>query len=489
MKYIIGLILLLVPLSALWGQINYYRVYSGDGFDFGNSIVQMQDSGFVLAGTSGSFSQGGSQAFLMRTDKLGNYQWSRGYGGIENESAEKVIYQENFGFFLTGYTNSYGAGGYDFYLVKIQEDGTPEWERTYGSSGWEKVVDAALTRDTGLIMVGELDDGLSDNKEIWMVRVDKSGDTLWTKTLGGPGDDYATSILSYQDSLFIVSANVYIPDSSYTRGYLYYMTEDGVILSEDTLGSNPGWYNINDFAIANDTIFGFGSHRIHDTLGSDLHYYRYKIGATELSWIEDFSVHSAEDYFGDLITNYGNTSYKYAAYRVEAWWGGVGGPDLHVGRLWPILGWNGGVGILNGDNPDVGGEFIRTSDGGAALIGYTSSIGIGGASIFLMKIGEGEVYPVIDGVTLYSQLVSIDDLTIDPELNVYPNPSRNSITIEWEGGEQGNLIIYDVAGKNVKSTTIDSADQIDISDLEQGAYWVQLQYSADKVTTFRMIKN
>ena len=98
--------------------------------------------------------------------------WSNNYGGPESESGRRVLYKKNFGFFICGFTNSIGSGGFDNYLAKVDELGNLEWEKAYGGEGWEKVHDAALTKDTGVIMVGETSSNFSDNQDIYIVRTD-----------------------------------------------------------------------------------------------------------------------------------------------------------------------------------------------------------------------------------------------------------------------------------------------------------------------------
>ena len=69
-----------------------------------------------------------------------------------------------------------------------------EWERSYGSSGWDKVSDAALCSDTGVLMLGETNFDASKGKDIYIVRTDQYGDTLWTKTLSlAPNKNIVTS--------------------------------------------------------------------------------------------------------------------------------------------------------------------------------------------------------------------------------------------------------------------------------------------------------
>jgi hypothetical protein len=218
MRYLIVVFSLIVSFNS-FEQISFYKLFTDNGYDFGQGVVQLEDSSYVLTGSSSSFYTESSQVFLLKIDSLGNKIWSTNYGGTGSDWGRRVLYKKNVGFFIAGYTNSIGEGGFDYYLIKTDESGNFEWEKSYGSYGWEKVHDAALTRDTGVVMVGETSSNLSDNQDVYIVRTNQIGDTLWTKTMGGNSDDFATSIEPYRDSLFLISGTKYIEDSLVNKAF------------------------------------------------------------------------------------------------------------------------------------------------------------------------------------------------------------------------------------------------------------------------------
>ncbi len=168
-------------LFDLNGQISFYKLYSNNGYDAGEGIVQLEDSSYVICGSSSSFTEGPSQAFILHVDSVGNHLWSKHYGGPELESARRVLYKKNVGYYLAGFTNSFGSGAYDFFLVKTDLQGELIWQKTYGGAEWEKVNDAALTKDTGVMMVGETNSTNGNATDVFIVRTNSFGDTLWTK--------------------------------------------------------------------------------------------------------------------------------------------------------------------------------------------------------------------------------------------------------------------------------------------------------------------
>ena len=241
------------------GQIAFYKIFSDQGADRGQGIVQLPDSSYVITGSSSSFYTGSSQAFLLKLDSTGNQLWSKDYGGSESESGRRVLYAGGSGFYVSGLTNSIGNGGFDFYLAKTDESGTLEWEKAYGGSGWERVNDAILAQDTGVVMIGTTTSTIDGNDDIFIVRTNSLGDTLWTKTLGGNGDDIGSSIKKYTDSTFIIGGTIYNSDSMMTKGYMAHIQDNGAILWEAQYGLN-GNYTINDVCVRPTNIVAVGSY-------------------------------------------------------------------------------------------------------------------------------------------------------------------------------------------------------------------------------------
>jgi hypothetical protein len=105
------------------------RTYGGTDGDVALSLIETSDGGFALAGETRSFGFGAEffDFWLVKTDELGFIEWSRTYGGPERDSAESLVQTSDGGYALAGTTKSFGAGEYDFWLVKTNEQGIPEF--------------------------------------------------------------------------------------------------------------------------------------------------------------------------------------------------------------------------------------------------------------------------------------------------------------------------------------------------------------------------
>jgi len=108
--------------SELWSQ-----TYGGEYGDIAYSLVETSDGGYALAGVTSSFGAGLSDFWLVKTDSSGNMEWNQTYGGTEYEVAYSLVATSDGGYALAGSTRSFGAGGYDFWLVKTDANGIPEF--------------------------------------------------------------------------------------------------------------------------------------------------------------------------------------------------------------------------------------------------------------------------------------------------------------------------------------------------------------------------
>lgn len=469
-------------------QVAFFKLFGGDEYDFGHDIVQVADSGYLITGASGSFREGHADAFLLKIDKYGNYQWSAPYGGPENDGANEMLYIENYGIYLIGRSNSWSQNfDMDFYLAFTDNSGSLIWEKTFEGEDWEEGVEAALTSDSGMVVgINRFGDN-TNGQDISLMRLDASGDTVWTKNYALPGDDEITCIESYQDSLFLVTSNRLDTATNYSIAYLMMLHEDGTIIFEDTLASNSGIYKINDFFVTNDTLYAIGSYEQDDTTAADLAYYRYKIDPQNPQQIQVFAIHSADPWYGDVITNYyGSSTRRYGAYRVDGAWTTPGGPDLHMGRHSYILGWEAGLGYVETEGEDRMYEGIPTLDGGAVFVGYIADV-TGGASVAVSKIGPGEVYPTMNGVTYVFQLVGVEELKASAGVHVYPNPATDAITVSSQDVSITNYEIFSMNGIKLQKGVLSDTNEIKLNLLAEGIYAIRLFNENEIIGTVRVV--
>lgn len=468
---VIRILFVLLFANASFGQINFFKLYSDDGDDAAHGIVELEDSSYVITGSSSSFFDAGAQAFLLKIDSLGNYLWSNHYGGAETEVGKRVLYTKNVGFFIAGHSNSYAAQGYDFYLAKTDEAGTFEWDRTYGGSGWERVHDAEILSDTTIVLVGETSSTFNDNTDMYIVRTDKNGDTLWTQQIGTDFNDKLTSIHVLNDTTFYVAGSMFVADSARIKGCVIKMHRNGQIYWTKTYGYRGNTF-INDINIANGELVGVGhTDKNNDSLIYE-HYFRLDLDG---NMIRERYSNSTGERIALAIVPYSAPNKYYVAYSFWDIWSHPEANDIAVSRFSDTLYWEATAGTISHYAPDYLNHLIPTSDGGAIFVGATNSDGLGYHHACVVKIGPNETYPYCLAPHILEQLVSVDETLSELGIEIYPNPASESLSIQSNLGETLEIEILNGFGQIVQYQEISSANNtMDISHLNTGMYFVKV---------------
>jgi hypothetical protein len=191
------------------GDTVWTRTYGGNHDDAGWSVQQTQDAGYVVAGFTMSFGAGDYDVYLVKTDSLGDSVWTRTYGGFDADLGYSVQQTEDRGYIIAGETHSFDMGSGDVYLVKTDSVGDTVWTRTYGGSDWDFGYSVQQTQDGGYVVGGQTRSFGAGNYDVYLVKTDSVGDTLWTRTYGGPGIDVGTSVQQTQDGGYIITGGPY----------------------------------------------------------------------------------------------------------------------------------------------------------------------------------------------------------------------------------------------------------------------------------------
>jgi hypothetical protein len=180
------------------------KVLGGSGDDMAYSIARNSDGGFIVAGATYSFGSGPPNVYVLRTDSLGDTLWTRTYGGAGEDYAFSARQTADSGFIICGTTYSYGAGQSDIYLIKTNAAGDTQWTRTFGGPQPEHGHSVRQTTDSGYIICGTTLSFGAGAADIWLIRTNANGETLWTRTFGGDTADLGHSVAQTSDGGFIL---------------------------------------------------------------------------------------------------------------------------------------------------------------------------------------------------------------------------------------------------------------------------------------------
>jgi hypothetical protein len=482
---------ILIPLFALFAltnasaQISFYKLYSGTGYDKGEGIVQLEDSSYVITGSSSSW-EGSSQAFLLKLDSLGNYKWSQHYGGPESETGKRVLYYKGVGFYVTGYSSSFGAGDFDAYLLKTDLNGNKIWEKNYGkANNWERINDAVIASDSGIVMVGETLNMNSGNSDILIIKTDRNGDTLWTKQIGGQGIDIANTIVSKGDN-FLVGGEWYIEDSLINKGFIIEIDPLGTVLSQDTISHLSGHYVVTDISIGVSKYYVAG-YRLKPNGKSGAYAAAFNNDRTLFSQYtidnaQNPNIQNKEIMFNPIANKVAIGYYTQNSGTFQDTF------DLVFAYFDPsYVEWtNQFTTVLNAGVDEIG-QLLATSDGGYVAVGMNTNTGAaqftlnGGSNIYLMKVDENANYPNSDGEYTLNQLVGIEINSEKLKGKVYPNPFKDEFTIELEGAENSKATLLNNIGQEIASFEFQSEITYSTSFLKSGNYFLKIGNSVTKL--------
>ncbi|HEC79163.1 MAG TPA: hypothetical protein ENI34_08505 [candidate division WOR-3 bacterium] len=217
------------------GDTLWIKTIGGTEDDRGYSVQQTTDGGYIIAGYSCSVSGFVPDAYLVKTDANGDTLWTKTFGSSNYwDEAFSVQQTTDNGYIIAGRTDSYGAGDFDAYLIKTDADGNTIWMKTFGGTDENWVYSVQQTTDNGYIIAGLTGD--LDSGDVYLVKTDADGNTQWTKTFGGVGDDRAFSVQQTTDNGYIIAGRT----DSYGAGgfdvYLIKTDADGDTLWTKTFG-------------------------------------------------------------------------------------------------------------------------------------------------------------------------------------------------------------------------------------------------------------
>jgi len=259
------------------GNLEWSKFYGGTDPDYGNSIIQTTDGGFITAGVSQSNdidvsdNNGGIDIWILKLDNLGNLEWEKNFGGLSSDHAHSIKQTNDEGFIIAGHSSSNnidvsgGNGNIDYWIVKLDNLGNLEWEKSYGGSRNDSAYEIQLTSDGGFIVAGisSSEDGdVSENNssfyiDCWILKLDSLGSLEWEKNYGGSGNDYANSIQQTSDEGFIIAGSTESNDIDVSNNngaldyWLFKLDQDGNLEWEKNYGGLGNDY-ANSISITND---------------------------------------------------------------------------------------------------------------------------------------------------------------------------------------------------------------------------------------------
>ncbi|KYK23438.1 hypothetical protein AYK24_07560 [Thermoplasmatales archaeon SG8-52-4] len=367
------------PVNPLGGT--FMKTFGGTGSDYGNYVQQTTDGGYVITGETSSFGAGWRDVWLIKTDSAGNKIWDKTFGGYANDGGYCVQQTTDNGYIISGYTESFGSGGSDIWLIKTNSNGVEEWNNTFGSPSQDWGYCVQQTTDGGYIITGNI---LTDLHDVWLIKTDSAGNKIWDKTFGGSANDGGYCVQQTTDNGYIISGYTESFGSGKWDVWLIKTNSSGNEEWDKTFG---GTDNDEGYFVQQTSDGGYiitGGTKSFSAWGWDV--WLIKTDSTgNMLWNRNFGdpFDENEDWgmcvrqttdSGYIITG---ETYSSIDGEIDVW---LIKTDSTGNKKWDRT--------FGGRRSDAGSCVQQTTDGGYVITGYTYSFGAGYNDVWLIKTDE-----------------------------------------------------------------------------------------------------
>ncbi|WDF48081.1 T9SS type A sorting domain-containing protein [Chryseobacterium sp. KACC 21268] len=435
------------------GSLQWQKAFGGSGSEEAYTIRQTSDGGYIIGGWTGSTDGDitdkryyGFDFWVIKISSIGEIQWQKTFGGNNYEYVEDIHQTTDGGYIVAGWTSSFDGditdsdvdGDVNGWIIKLNNTGNVEWQKTYGGTNSDYLQSIQQTPDGGYIAAGwtySNDGDVTENKgnyDYWVLKLDNTGSIQWQKTYGGTGSDIAYSIERTSDGGYIVGGN----------------TESN---NGDVTGSKGGM----DYWVLK--ISSNGTKEWQKTLGGS-------------SYDEMHKIHQTTD--GEYIL----TGRSFSTNGDVT--GNHGGADFWVVKL-NSLGTIKWKKTLGGSQYDQSYCLQQTNDGGYIVAGWTASTD--GDTTNSNYHGSADVWVV----KLAADNLDVQDLSKNKSFTLYPNPTADILYLQ-SAKKIDKIILTDLSGKKILEETHDFT-KINLQSLQKGTYLIQI-ISEGKTTIEKVIK-
>jgi len=358
----------------------------------------------------------GYSVFLMKTDSMGNMDWVRYYGGSDWDFGMDVVFDSAGFYYLVGNTYSFGAGESDVYIIKTDLNGDTLWTRTYGGIGDDAGTGMVLCQNGDIAVSGYTNSMGAGAYDFLLLRVDAAGHILWDRTFGGAEDDKAYALKEIpHDNHFIIGGYT----KSYGNGsaYFYFVkaSPDGYLNWHDISGWSGGAYGddiIYALDITHDSGFVF-------------------IGTSTWNVYQDIFL---------LKTKFDGEWHFSTSH------GGLGTDDANA--------------------------ILQTHDNCFIIVGTSEWYGPNLRNIYVIKTAyTGESVPY----NLVEEMPSVNK----EAMRLYPNPfGENAVLEVLHSNEAALLLVYNALGEKLQEISFNSQTTLSKNDFGAGIYFFTLKVGA-----------
>jgi len=226
------------------GNIEWDEVFGENGPDIANSIIRTKDGGYAVAGFIWTIYAGKQDIWIIKLDENGNKEWDKTFNKDENDVAYSIIQTKDGGYAIAGSTGLKLWGEVNCWVIKLDAKGNMKWENSFGGTGWDEIFSIVQTKDGSFVATGCVWSKGAGRGDIYIAKLNKNGDLVWDKTFGGSENDEAYSIIQTDDEGYAVTGITVLEDTGDRDIWVIKLDKDGNKVWDKTLGgASEDWAN------------------------------------------------------------------------------------------------------------------------------------------------------------------------------------------------------------------------------------------------------
>lgn len=455
-----------------WGQVTWMCTYGGMTINEGSCVRALPDGGSIVCGSTGSFGNGSSDAYVLHLGIDGTPVRTGVFGGEGVDQARGLALLPGGACWVVGFTNSSGNGGYDGLLLRLDAAGDPTVERAVGASDWEFLYGVQATSDGGAFAVGTTYATENGEPDVWLLRVDADGRTLWSEHYGTVFADEGRSLVVTPDGGCVLAGWTTVSDG----------TTDALVMKVDADGTRE-WTTVVSTP-GNDAGAGIcrtadGGYVLGGTSGAMDDFQVLLLAklndAGEVQWSRDIG--SGTDWGGGEVRERPDGGLVMTGWTKAH---GAGASDVYLLRTDAMGEFEFGS-TFGGVIDDLGVSLDLLPGGGFQVAGSTTSFGPGMKAVFVIRTDAlGQTADLV--VTEFSDPLSVKAPPVPEQWSVSPNPVASGGTIRFAAGkgDRSTAYLFDPHGRNVAALSVRSDGSMRIPEVASGLYAV-LVYGGDGV--------
>jgi hypothetical protein len=209
------------------------------GLGVGNAVIALRDGGFAAVGYADDGRPTGTDVLFVRLDARGDTLWTRTYGGDGEDFGWDVVEAPDGGFFVVGFTTASAGGREDVLVLRLDPAGTVLWDRTFGEAGRDLAWSATPTPDGGIVIAAESEQAGRGDRDAYLLRLDTTGDLVWERAVDASGDQRVFQVTRTDDGAYVFAGTTAADRDANRNVYIIRVDAWGDTMWSRTFGDEP----------------------------------------------------------------------------------------------------------------------------------------------------------------------------------------------------------------------------------------------------------